>query len=56
MWKRLTKGRKVPGNLCSEPGFGNVAAYKEMQYEKLARILRDNLDMELIYGILNRER
>ncbi len=56
LWKRLTKGRKVPGNLCSEPGFGNVAAYKEMQYEKLARILRDNLDMELIYGILNRER
>jgi len=32
----------------------SVHAYKEKQYNKLADILRENLDMDMIYGILER--
>ncbi len=32
----------------------NAAAHKEEQYKKLAGILRENLDMDRIYGILDR--
>jgi adenosylcobyric acid synthase len=30
-------------------------AYKEAQYDKLAAAVREGLDMDLIYRILNRE-
>ena len=33
----------------------SVDTYKEKQYDLLADILRENLDMEMIYHILNRE-
>jgi adenosylcobyric acid synthase len=33
----------------------SAAAYKEAQYDKMADIMRENLDMDLIYRILNRE-
>ena len=35
---------------CFDP-----AAYKEEQYDKLAQAVRDGLDMDLVYRILNRE-
>jgi len=48
--------------LCRQKGidFGGLgtfdsAAYKEQQYDKLADAVREGLDMELIYKILNRE-
>ena len=48
--------------LCRQKGidFGGLgtfdsAAYKEQQYDKLADAVREGLDMELVYKILNRE-
>ena len=32
-----------------------MRAYKERQYDKLAAAVREGLDMELVYKILNRE-
>ena len=32
----------------------SMAAHKEEQYKKLAGILRENLNMDRIYGILDR--
>jgi adenosylcobyric acid synthase len=32
-----------------------MKAYKEQQYDKLADAVREGLDMELVYKILNRE-
>ncbi len=31
----------------------STAEYKEAQYDALARTLRESLDMEMIYGLLN---
>ena len=33
----------------------DMGAYKELQYDLLADVVRSGLDMELIYRILNRE-
>lgn len=33
----------------------DMVAYKEQQYDKLAEIIRENLDMDAIYQILNRK-
>lgn len=33
----------------------DMAAYKEQQYDKLAEIIRENLDMDAIYEILNKK-
>lgn len=48
--------------LCREKGVDpgslqsfDPAAYKEQQYDKLAQAVRDGLDMDLVYRILNRE-
>ena len=29
-----------------------MKAYKEEQYDKLAQVMRDNMDMELVYRII----
>ncbi len=39
-------------DLPEEPGQFDYKAYREGQYEKLAAVLRENLDMEAIYQIL----
>ena len=48
--------------LCQQKGVDfdalgtfDVRAYKEQQYDKLATAIREGLDMELVYKILNRE-
>ena len=48
--------------LCRQKGIDfaalgtfDVGAYKEQQYDKLATAVRESLDMELVYKILNRE-
>ena len=38
-----------------ETGGLTVSEYKEQQYDKLAKGLRESLDMDMIYKILNRE-
>ena len=32
-----------------------MAKYKEEQYDKMAKIIRENLDMDMIYRILERK-
>ena len=32
-----------------------LAKYKEEQYDKMAKIIRENLDMDMIYRILERK-
>jgi adenosylcobyric acid synthase len=48
--------------LCQQKGIDfdalgtfDMKAYKEQQYDKLADAVREGLDMELVYKILNRE-
>ena len=48
--------------LCQQKGIDfealgtfDMGAYKEQQYDKLADVVREGLDMELVYKILNRE-
>ena len=48
--------------LCQQKGIDfealgtfDMRAYKEQQYDKLADAVREGLDMELVYKILNRE-
>ncbi|MCI8454419.1 MAG: cobyric acid synthase [Lachnospiraceae bacterium] len=55
LWEHLTKKKGALRSGGPEPDFADAAQYKEMQYEKLADSLRENLDMELLYRILNRE-
>ena len=52
----------ILGALCRRKGLSpdiltsfDPAAYKERQYDLLAQAVRDNLDMDLVYRILNRE-
>lgn len=52
----------VLGALCRKKGlspdiFGSFdpAAYREEQYDKLAQVVREGLDMELVYRILDRK-
>lgn len=33
----------------------SMAKYKEEQYDKMAKIIRENLDMDMIYRILERK-
>ena len=33
----------------------DMKAYKEEQYDKLAQAIRENMDMELVYRVLNRK-
>ena len=35
-------------------GAFDPVAYREEQYDKLAQVVRDGLDMELVYRILDR--
>lgn len=57
LWQLLALEKHVSGSWEHEAHkkLFSVSAYKEVQYDKTARILRENLDMELIYRILNRE-
>ena len=67
IWKNcLIQPRlKIPfclKTICDKKGidFGNLDSfdftdYKNRQYDALADIIREGLDMELIYRILNRE-
>ena len=48
--------------LCQQKGIDfdalgtfDMKAYKEQQYDKLADAVREGMDMELVYRILNRE-
>ena len=50
---RVLCGRK--GASFDELGSFDPEAYKEAQYDKLAQAVREGLDMELVYRILNRE-
>src|SRR5699024_4371466 len=52
----------VLGALCRKKGLSpailtsfDPTAYKERQYDLLAQAVRDNLDMDLVYRILNRK-
>ena len=52
----------ILGALCRRKGLSpdiltsfDPAAYKERQYDLLAQAVRENLDMDLVYRILNRE-
>ena len=52
----------ILGALCRRKGLSpdiltsfDPAAYKERQYDLLAQAARENLDMDLVYRILNRE-
>lgn len=47
-------GRK--GLLCDTGEIRPYHEFKEMQYEKLADTLREYLDMEFLYGVLNESR
>ena len=49
------------GALCRKKGLSpsilgafDPAAYREEQYDKLAQVVREGLDMELVYRILDR--
>ena len=51
----------VLGALCRKKGLStdilgsfDPAAYREEQYDKLAKVVREGLDMELVYRILDR--
>ncbi len=51
----------VLGALCRKKGLNpsilgsfDPAAYREEQYDKLAQVVREGLDMELVYRILDR--
>ena len=51
----------VLGALCRKKGLSpsilgafDPVAYREEQYEKLAQVVREGLDMELVYRILDR--
>lgn len=55
---RLLAWKKGVSEDWTESGEGkafSVYAYKEKQYNKMADILRENLDMDMVYRILNRE-
>lgn len=43
---------KAKGSLYREPGAMDYRTYKEQQYDKLAKGLRESLDMEAVYGLL----
>ena len=52
----------VLGALCRKKGLSpdilgsfDPAAYREEQYNKLAQVVREGLDMELVYRILDRK-
>ena len=57
LWQFLAAEKKVGRSWEEEQNTDSFSlkAYKEAQYDKLADCLRNNLDMELIYRILNRE-
>ena len=51
----------VLGALCRKKGLSpsilgafDPVAYREEQYDKLAQVVREGLDMELVYRILDR--
>lgn len=54
VWDLLAGKYGVSREHFSENGRFSAAAHKEEQYKKLAGILRENLDMDRIYGILDR--
>ncbi len=57
LWQFLASEKKVGRSWEEEQNTDSFSlkAYKEAQYDKLADCLRNNLDMKLIYRILNRE-
>ena len=57
LWEFLAKLKKLPAGWLSDAGQKtlSVDAYKEKQYDKMADVLRDSLNMDMIYGILDRK-
>ena len=57
LWEFLAKLKKLPDGWLSDAGQKtlSVDAYKEKQYDKMADVLRDSLNMDMIYGILDRK-
>ena len=54
VWELLAGKYGISMDQLPEAGEFSMAAHKEEQYKKLAGILRENLDMDRIYGILDR--
>ena len=54
VWELLAGKYGISMDKLPEAGEFSMAAHKEEQYKKLAGILRENLDMDRIYGILDR--
>ena len=54
MWELLAGKYGISMDKLPKAGEFSMAAHKEEQYKKLAGILRENLDMDRIYGILDR--
>ena len=54
LWELLAGKYGISMDQLPEAGGFSMAAHKEEQYRKLAGILRENLDMDRIYGILDR--
>ena len=54
VWELLAGKYGISMDKLPEAGGFSMAAHKEEQYKKLAGILRENLDMDRIYGILDR--
>ena len=55
----VKRARQIKGlpeaALSAEQAAVNMAAYREAQFDKLARIVRESLDMDKVYGILRGE-
>ncbi len=52
---RLMEGIALNNGIClDEDADMDYQAFKDSQYDKLAEILRDNLDMDYIYGLLEK--
>ena len=54
VWELLAGKYGISMDKLPKAGEFSMAAHKEEQYKKLAGILRENLDMDRIYGILDR--
>ena len=51
----LAKQKGVRLEEYESGGTFSMAKYKEEQYDKMAKIIRENLDMDMIYRILERK-
>lgn len=55
VWDLLAGKKNIPASMRQTAARISTKEYKERQYDKLADTVRESLDMELIYRILNRE-